>query len=212
VTEPGPRRVVLLHGFMGTSEALSPFARSLGVDAQFVFPEGLVDLAPRGLRGRAWWPIDTDARAEALARGPRDLSDFGPEGLDDAQAHLSALLDDLDRQDPARPLVLGGFSQGAMLSCDLALRTPRALSGLVLFSGARITADRWRPLYEGRRGLRVFMSHGRNDDDLAFSAAEALKDDLVAAGWDVTWVPFDGGHEIPLVVWRAFKRWVTRRS
>jgi phospholipase/carboxylesterase len=208
---PSPR-VVLLHGFMGVPEDLSPFARSLGVDARFVFPEGLVDLAPRGLRGRAWWPIDTDARAEAIARGPRDLSDFAPDGLDAAQAHLAALLDALDREGPAAPLVLGGFSQGAMLACDLILRTPRAIDGLVIFSGSRITAERWRPLYAGRRGLRVFMSHGRSDDDLAFSAAESFQRDLSAAGWDVTWCPFDGGHEIPLVVWRAFKRWLNRRA
>src|SRR5579863_5689608 len=104
-------RVVLLHGFMGTSDDLAPFARSLGVPARFVFPEGRVDLAPSGLRGRAWWPVDGDARADSVAGGPRDLSLFVPEGLDAARAHLDTLLDDLEREGPSGPLVLGGFSQ-----------------------------------------------------------------------------------------------------
>jgi phospholipase/carboxylesterase len=208
-TESGTPRVVLLHGFMGTPDDLAPFARSLGVRARFVFPDGLVDLAPLGLRGRAWWPVDTDDRADSVAAGPRDLSHFVPEGLDAARAHLDELLDDLEREGPPGPLVLGGFSQGAMLSCELALRTQRPLAGVALFSGARITASAWRQRYGSRRGLRVFVSHGRSDGDLSFAAAESFQRELAEAGWDVTWCPFDGGHEIPLVAWRAFKRWLT---
>ncbi len=208
-TGTGAPRIVLLHGFMGTSDDLAPFARSLGVPGRFVFPEGLVDLAPSGLRGRAWWPVDVDTRTASVAGGPRDLSDFVPEGLDAARAHLDTLLDDLEHEGPPGPLVLGGFSQGAMLSCDLALRTSRPLAGLVLFSGARIGAGAWRSLYASRRGLRVFVSHGRSDDDLSFAAAESFQRELSDAGWEVTWCPFEGGHEIPLVAWRSFKRWLT---
>jgi phospholipase/carboxylesterase len=208
-TESATPRVVLLHGFMGTPDDLAPFARSLGVRARFTFPEGLVDLAPLGLRGRAWWPVDADERADSVAAGPRDLSNFVPEGLDAARAHLDGLLDDLEREGPPGPLVLGGFSQGAMLSCDLALRTQRPLAGVALFSGARITASAWRQRYGSRRGLRAFVSHGRNDGDLSFAAAESFQRELADAGWDVTWCPFDRGHEIPLVAWRAFKRWLT---
>ncbi|HEY5240266.1 MAG TPA: hypothetical protein VIJ22_02330 [Polyangiaceae bacterium] len=208
-TGTGAPRLVLLHGFMGTPDDLAPFARSLAVAARFAFPEGLVDLAPSGLRGRAWWPVDAGTRTASVAAGPRDLSLFVPEGLDAARAHLDTLLDDLEREGPPGPLVLGGFSQGAMLSCDLALRTSRPLAGLVLFSGARIAASAWRSLYGSRRGLRVFVSHGRSDGDLSFAAAESFQRELVDAGWDVTWCPFDGGHEIPLVAWRSFKRWLT---
>ncbi len=200
--------VVLLHGFMGVPADLEPFARSLGVDARFVFPDGPVDLATQGLRGRAWWPVDAEERAESLAQGPRDLSNFVPAGLDAARALLDGLLERLQFEEGGRPLVLAGFSQGAMLSCDVALRTIRPLAGLALLSGARIAADTWRPLYGKRRGLRVFISHGRRDDDLSFSAAESFKAELSAAGWEVTWCPFDEGHAIPLVVWRAFKRWL----
>jgi phospholipase/carboxylesterase len=209
-TGTGTPRVVLLHGFMGTPDDLAPFARSLGVQARFVFPGGRVDLAPFGLSGRAWWPVDTDTRADSIAAGPRDLSHFVPEGLDAARAHVDGLLDDLEREGPPGPLVIGGFSQGAMLSCDVALRSPRPLAGLALFSGARIAAGAWRSLYASRRGLRVFVSHGRSDADLSFSAAESFQRELADAGWEVTWCPFDGGHEIPLVAWRAFKRWLTR--
>jgi phospholipase/carboxylesterase len=193
---------------MGTSTDLAPFAASLGIDARFIFPEGIVDLAPLGLRGRAWWEVDQEERAAAIERGPRDLSMFVPEGLGRARDELHRLLDDVIREDAQRSVVLGGFSQGAMLACDMALRGDHPLAGLVLFSSARIGAGAWELLYSRRRGLRAFVSHGRADDDLSFAAAESFQSELQRAEWNVTWCPFDGGHEIPIHVWRAFKRWL----
>jgi phospholipase/carboxylesterase len=217
VTDDGSRSdgkgplVVLLHGFMGESADLEPFSRSLGIAASFAFPRGIVDLAPRGLRGRSWWPLDVEERAAALSRGARDLSGFVPEGLAEARAFLDQQLDQLSsgEDERSRPLVIGGFSQGAMLACDLVLRTSRAVAGVVVFSGARIAAEEWKPRYETRRGLPIFVSHGRKDDDLSFSAAEAFQQELSASGWLVTWCPFDGRHEIPIVVWRSFRRWLS---
>jgi len=57
-------------------------------------------------------------------------------------------------------------------------------------------------------GLAIFQSHGRQDRELSFSAAESLHSDLSAAGAQITWVPFDGGHEIPLPVLRALKKFI----
>jgi phospholipase/carboxylesterase len=206
-TSSGELVVVLLHGFMGLPDDLAPFSRSMGIPARFVFPQGIVDLAERGLRGRAWWPIDVDARNAAT--GPRDLSGFVPGGLDQARAHLDAVLEEIVSSGPVDTLIVGGFSQGAMLACDLALRSSRRIDGLAMFSGARIAEALWRPRYPERSGLRTFVSHGRSDADLSFAVAESFQRELGEAGWDVTWVPFDGGHEIPMIAWRSFKRWLT---
>jgi phospholipase/carboxylesterase len=57
------------------------------------------------------------------------------------------------------------------------------------------------------------VSHGTSDTDLAFAAGENLRNWLQDAGGDVAWVPFEGGHQIPLAVWRqtrAFARRLTR--
>jgi phospholipase/carboxylesterase len=56
------------------------------------------------------------------------------------------------------------------------------------------------------------VSHGRGDTDLAFAAGEALRDLLVSGGAAVTWVPFDQGHEIPLVVWRGLRKFLSTLS
>ena len=52
----------------------------------------------------------------------------------------------------------------------------------------------------------MLVAHGRADAELAFVAGELLRDFAIAGGATVTWLPFDGGHEIPLVVWRALRK------
>src|SRR3569832_2996711 len=97
--------VVLLHGFSMRADDLAPFGASMGLPAVFVFPDGPIDLAARGLGGRAWWMIDVGARDAAMARGDdRDLSGERPAGLDSARRGLLRLIDDVRRAWPDRPL------------------------------------------------------------------------------------------------------------
>ncbi len=203
---PNAPTVVLLHGFLGMVDDLAPFARSLRVPGRFVVPHGIFDMAP--LRGRAWWPIDVDERDAQIAKGPRDLSAFVPDGLAHARLVVSELVEELLAARPNAPLVLGGFSQGGMLCSEITFCTTYPIRALALFSSARIGAGSWKAGYALRKDMPIFMSHGRSDHDLAFAAAEAYKDELLANDLRVDWCPFDGGHEIPLVVLRAFKKFL----
>jgi phospholipase/carboxylesterase len=208
--ERGPL-VVLLHGLAGTPEDLQPFVRSMGVSARFILPEGFSDLSQFGLPGRGWWPSDGSARAAAIQSGkPRDLSRFEPPGLDEAHAALGKLLDEWSRESDGAPLVLGGFSQGAMLAFDVALRSKRAITGLVQLSGAPIAARLWNPELARRSGTRAFISHGRTDPDLSFTASECFASALHASGWQIDFCPFDGGHEVSLSALRGLKRFLGR--
>src|SRR5690349_13219773 len=94
--EEGPL-IVLLHGYDGWGDDLAPFARSLGVQGTFVFPEGPI-AAAGGRGGKAWWQADR-GRERAIADGlPRDLSWFDPAELPRARAMLADLLDELRRE------------------------------------------------------------------------------------------------------------------
>jgi phospholipase/carboxylesterase len=197
--------VVLLHGFGAPGDDLVPLWRAIAAPrgTRFVFPQGPVDLGPRAMGGRAWWHIDLEERMRRQALGEkRDLAEI-PEGLAGARALVDEMLVDVERTLRPSPgkLVLGGFSQGAMLSLDVALHSSRALAGLVLLSGTHIAANEWAARYEARRGLPVFMSHGQNDEILPFGVAEGLRDELGRRGLPVDWIAFRGGHGIaPQVV------------
>jgi phospholipase/carboxylesterase len=175
--------IVLCHGFGAPGDDLVSLWRVIDAPrgTRFVFPEAPLAMPAFG-GGRAWWMIDLASIERAMARGEaRDLSRDVPAGLADARAGLVAMLDDLDRALRPSKLVLGGFSQGAMLSCDVALRTERPIAGLVMLSGTFIAENEWRPLMPQRKGLPAFMSHGREDRMLPFAQAERLRSALTDA-------------------------------
>jgi phospholipase/carboxylesterase len=106
-------------------------------------------------------------------------------------------------------LVVGGFSQGGMLALDTVLRGSQTVDGLVLLSASRLAMSDWEPHRARLRQLPVFVSHGAADQDLAFSAGERLRDFVLESAARVTWVPFETGHEIPLVVWRGLRKFLS---
>lgn len=192
--------VVLLHGFGAPGDDLVPLGRVLGgpAGARFVFPVAPLDLGPMYAGGRAWWPIDFEDRLRRRMQGDHGEQDVPP-GLPEARAQLTALLDEVVEKlaPPAGKIVLGGFSQGSMLALDVALHGAHALAGLVLLSTTHLAATEWAARFEARRGLPVFMSHGKQDELLPFAVTDKLRGVLESNGWQVEWVPFLGGHGIP---------------
>ncbi|MEO7063746.1 MAG: hypothetical protein ABI082_08270 [Dokdonella sp.] len=202
--------VILCHGFAMNPEDLAPFAHSLGVSARWLFPEAPLpaELEPGLPHGRSWWHIDPALRLAALSCGPRDFAGVQPPDLAAARALLGAFVDAAFGLADGRPVVLGGFSSGGMLAFDTQLHSPRPISALVLLSSTRIDWSDQQPLLAASPllGLPTLCTHGRADADLSFEAGLALRDAATVAGADVTWLPFDGGHDIPLVAWRAVHR------
>jgi phospholipase/carboxylesterase len=200
--DPGsPLVVIALHGRMMEAADLAPFARSLGVAAHFVFPDAPIVVAPRG---RSWWPVDSEERARRVAAGPMDLHAMDPAG----RAEARALLADLIARFADRRIALVGFSQGGMLAMDYVLHADTPPAALALLSSSRIAWDDWQPRLPRLAGLPVLVAHGTADAELAFSAGEGLRDAATAGGAAVAWLPFDGPHEIPLVVWRALRKFL----
>lgn len=209
--------VVLMHGFGASGTDLVPLWRQLAVPpgTRFAFPEAPIELENLmpGYDSRAWWMIDMERLDRAVRTGEiRDLSNEVPVGMAEANAQIQAMLDELEARFsvPSAGLVLGGFSQGAMLACDVALRSARKLSGLVILSGTLLDESNWTRLMPSRRGLPVFMSHGRADPLLPFALAERLRDCLAAAGLTPEFVPFSGGHGIADSALHALSAFITR--
>ena len=207
--------VLLLHGFGAPGDDLVPLADALNVPAgtRFVFPEGPLSLSFGPGDARAWWLIDMARIAQDRAAGRvRDLSQEIPKGLEPVREAMLAFLKEIEQKFGADPrkTVLGGFSQGAMLSCDLILHTDRPYAGLVQLSGNILAQPIWGPLLPKRKGLPVFQSHGVQDEILPYVGAERLRDTLVHAGLSVEWHNFRGGHEIPRVVLQRLGLFITK--
>jgi phospholipase/carboxylesterase len=199
--------ILLCHGFGAPGDDLCSLARVVPVSSgvRWFFPEAplTVDFGS-GMQGRAWWPIDMIRLQEAMMRGdPRVLRGETPPGMAEARSALEGCIEALERDHGvARDrLVIGGFSQGGMVTTEVALHAARPFAGLVVMSGTLLCEDRWQKAgVASAPKLHALMSHGRADPLLPFGEAVALKEMLEAAGASVAWVPHNGQHEIPMIV------------
>ena len=202
--------VVLFHGFGAPGDDLVSIGQALadvpelrgakGSELRFLFPHGLHALGAEYGAGRAWWPIDMMKLQLAMMRGDvRNLAGEVPAGLGRANKAANDLLDTVQKElgVPGERLVIGGFSQGSMIACDVAWRSERKLAGLIVLSGTVLAEVEWLPLLPKRKGLPVFQSHGTVDPVLPYSQAEELHARMTEAGLAVRWAPFRGGHGIP---------------
>jgi phospholipase/carboxylesterase len=206
MTEGPPEFVaVFCHGFGAPGDDLVPLGASLLQSApelldrvQFVFPPAPLKVEDFG---RAWWPLSMARLAQAVQDGPgENWRNEIPDQLDAARKHLIAILQAIASETglPFSKVVLGGFSQGAMLAMDVALHLDTPLAGLVLWSGTLLNEVEWTQRTSVLKDLPVMQSHGRQDPVLPFEAAIWLRDFLVSAGTDLTFIPFRDGHTIPV--------------
>ena len=202
-----PLLVVFNHGYGASGEDLVPFVPELLereprlAPVRFAFPAGPLSLGMAAWGdARAWWPLDW-MKLSTLSRSPegrQELRNEVPEGLGSARRKLQGCVEALlaGTSLPPERVVLGGFSQGAMLATDLALSWEQRPAALVALSSVLLAAEKWRALAPRRAGLPVIQSHGRQDPILPYSEGEALRDFLTVAGLAVEFIPFDGPHTV----------------
>lgn len=208
--------VLLLHGFGAPGDDLVPLANAIEAPrgTRWLFPEAPLSLNMGFGDSRAWWIIDfARIQADRQEGRVRDLSIEVPQGLALARERLLTFLKELPRQFPIdyKKTVIGGFSQGAMLTCDAVLHTDYPFTGLVQLSGNLLAREVWSPLMGKRKGLSVFQSHGTVDDILPHVGAERLRGVLSESGLVVEWLSFRGGHEIPEAVLQQLSVFITKR-
>jgi phospholipase/carboxylesterase len=194
--------IIIMHGYGADHNDLAPLANILDPHGKgnWYFPNAPLEV-PIGphMTGRAWFPIDMAALELAMMAGThRNMAGLTPEDLLKSADKITGLIQALDC--PPSQLVIGGFSQGAMLACEVALHQSENVKGLVLLSATLISESRWQDAVKAHQNLAVFQSHGTNDPLLGYEQAESLKTMLGEGGCQVTFVPFTGAHEIPPVV------------
>lgn len=199
--------VLLCHGFGAPGDDLCGLSQAIALPrgVRWFFPEAplRVDFG-FGMEGRAWWHIDMVRLQQAIFSGRvRSLIEETPDGLLEARAMLEACIGELiEKHGVVREkLIVGGFSQGGMLSTEVSLFAEQPFAGLAVMSGTLLSQERWREAAARTASrLSVFLSHGRADPLLPFVLAEALCSMLKENGAHVTWVPHQGQHEIPMPV------------
>lgn len=200
--------VVICHGFAASGRDLVPVAPELYradpaglAGVRFVFPMAPIEMDEFGdYDARAWWPIDMLRLQQMMESGEiRDLRNDRPNLLEQRYDELVEMIGEVQSEAGLNnsKTIVGGFSQGAMLATEVALRSEPQVAGLIVWSGSLLSEDSWRKHAAQRKDLRVVQTHGRIDPILPYIGAEWLKELLTESGQEVTFASFNGPHTIP---------------
>ncbi|MBW1831402.1 MAG: esterase [Deltaproteobacteria bacterium] len=204
--------VVLMHGFGAPGTDLVGLWRVLDVprSVRFAFPEAPNEIP--GMPGaKAWWALDLARTEQAMAEGPRSYAAEIPPGMEEATDQVVQMIDAMQEVlgVPNERLIVGGFSQGSMAACNAVFTRNLSLAALVILSGTPVNLAAWKAGMAPRSGVPVFQSHGQQDPLLSFQAAEELNKEMRDAGLATQWVPFRGGHELPVPVLEGLSRFLS---
>lgn len=172
--------VFLLHGRGGRAERTLELARSLP-------QEDICYLAPAAA-GNSWYPgrflAPVEENEPALSSALQVLT------REIARVEVAGV--------PRERVVLGGFSQGACLSLEWALRTGGRLGGVFALSGAVLGKPGGdRPFDHDLAGTRVYLACGDADRHIPLGSVKASGEILRRRGADVEERVFRGvGHII----------------
>ena len=110
-----------------------------------------------------------------------------------------------------KDLIIGGFSQGAMIATEVFLKAPATPAGLICLSGTMMSKAQWTEYAANRKGSNVLMSHGEADQILPHKGSVMLQKFFEENGIKTQFVSFRGGHEIPMQVIQKMKSYISER-
>ena len=176
------KAIIGLHGWTGDEHVFEPVAKMMNIDdAQWFFPRAPYK-ADSG-KGYSWFSgtDETGWDIEKTRIGIHQLlADIRSEGFS------------------PKNIFLIGFSQGASLAMEIALRLPFAIGGIVPIAGFIKFRDTLsNEATKESKATPVLLLHGSQDEIIHVIASEKAHDFFKERGNPVYFKRYDGGHKIP---------------
>jgi phospholipase/carboxylesterase len=185
--------LILLHGRGADERDLLPLLDALDPDRRLLglTPRGPLALPPGGAH---WYEV------RRIGYPDRDT-------FDATWATLRGWIDAVPV--PIERTVIGGFSQGAVMSYALGLAAGRPRpAGIVALSGFIPTVESLELDLRGRSGLPVAIGHGTYDPVIPVAFGREARARLEQAGLDVTWRESPMEHTIDPAYLAALRDWL----
>lgn len=192
--------LILLHGRGADEHDLHPVLDVLDPDRRLV---GLTPGAPLSLApgGRHWYKV------ERVGFPHRDT--FAP-ALTELEGFLDGWL--AERQIAWERVVLGGFSQGAVMAYAVGLGPGRpSPAGILAMSGFVPVVEGWEPDLASRRDLPVSISHGSKDPVIGVDFARQAREVLSEGGLAVEYHESPVDHRLDPSTLASLQAWVAAR-
>ncbi|SPN73416.1 Predicted esterase,Phospholipase/Carboxylesterase [Chlamydia serpentis] len=215
--------IILCHGYGAVADNLTFFPSVCSfprLRPTWIFPNGILSLDNNFRGARAWFPLNVlllEEVSKLYVNGVKDCKEKYDElfdvDLDSPKKALEDLITSLNR--PYNEIIIGGFSQGAIISTHLVLTSKNPYAGALIFAGSKLFNKGWEQGIKQCSQVPFLQSHGYQDEILPYKLATDLYD-LLSTKLKGELVSFNGGHEIPLVVFQKMQtiipKWINRES
>ena len=193
--------LLLLHGYGANEDDL--FGLAPYVDERFLVISARAPVQI-GLGMYGWFRLGFTERGILI----------DPSEVEQSRQTLRGFVDEILAAYPIDPNVvfLAGFSQGAMMSLDLALREPELVTGVAAMSG-RLMPSTLDKMAEPDRltSLPIFIAHGTEDPLIPINQGRAARDSLSQLPVSLTYREYDIGHTISEESLRDVTEWLTQQ-
>ncbi|AHK63189.1 hypothetical protein BOKEGFJH_00305 [Chlamydia avium] len=203
--------IIFLHGYGSSADNLTFFPSACpfkDMRPTWIFPYGVEKLQSFS-GGNAWFPLD-EPLFQSLISNPdvtptteRQYQKLFNVDFNKPKAALESLITEINR--PHHDIILGGFSQGAMMTTQLILSSKIPYCGALICSGAMIFEKGWEENISVCGKSPFIQSHGYQDNILPYYHGEKLYS-LLSRQLDGDFISFHGGHEIPTAVLQKIQK------
>jgi phospholipase/carboxylesterase len=178
------RTLVFMHGLGDSMDGWSFLPELMDLDwLEIVLVQAPIPYGP----GWSWYELDASLRTTAKTRTD----------IVQNRAKIVALLAHLELD--LSKTILGGFSQGAVMTLEVGLRSDQAFAGLLPVSGyVPLLEDFPAAFGAAISRQRILATHGHWDQVIPHGLAEAQMTEIIQRGAPLEFESFDKAHDIDI--------------
>lgn len=202
---PAKRSMIWLHGLGADANDFTPMVSQLKLpltDIRFVFPHApIIPITiNNGYEMPGWYDIYSLSK-----HGPIDHV-----GITNTISAIGKLIQrEIDSGIAVENIMLGGFSQGAVMALMTGLHYHQRLAGIVALSGyLPLLPDNLNQLPKANAQIPVFIAHGSEDMVVPFGFGHAAVDLLKAVNYPVTWKSYPIAHTVSMEEIADISTWI----
>lgn len=191
------KAIILLHGVGSNENDLFSLVDQLPKDYYIISPRGKFTISEGSY---AWYNVDFSTGKPVFDKKLE---------LQSREAILT-FLKQVREKYGLDEVYLGGFSQGAVMSCSIGLLYPDQIKGVICLSGRILQEIRSdvKELNELHK-LKIFLAHGTQDGTLTVAFAREAKIYLEKLQTKLSYHEFEMGHQINAEVLKELNKWLT---
>lgn len=207
---PALGSVIWLHGLGANGRDFASIVPQLNLPdslpLRFIFPNAPFKniTVNNGAKMRAWFDIDSMQQLE------RRIDQVG---IADSIKLVNNLIEnEKSKNILTEKIVIGGFSQGAVIALATALSYPNPLAGIIALSGFLPNADQViETRSQANATIPIFLAHGTEDDIVPYELGKTVAVALAQNNLPVAWHSYAMPHSVCEQEIQDISAWLIKR-